>query len=227
MLPAECPPQSWLDICSLSLPATEVGGDYYDFFPLPGDRLAVVVGDVAGHGMASGLMLAGVRSCLTILVEELDQPLAVLAKLNRMVQQTARRRMLVTLAIVVLDRERRTAIIASAGHPPALLARHGLVKEVGLPALPLGTRLAPAFAQHEVALAKGDTLLLLSDGLYEAVGAGGDPYGLERLQEVLARQPAEAGASQIQAALVGDLTAFRRSAPQSDDVTFVVVKVLT
>ncbi len=225
MLPEGCPPQGWLDICSLSWPATEVGGDYYDYFPLEGGRLAVVVGDVAGHGMASGLLLAGVRSCLTILATELDRPLAVLAKLNHMVQQTARRRKLVTLAIVVLDPVRRIATVANAGHPPVLLSKAAGVTEVALPSLPLGTQLDPHFGLRELPLEAGDVLLLHSDGLYEGDDPFGEPYGMDRLAASLGRVPREAGAVAVRDALLADFAAFQAGAPQRDDLTFVVVKV--
>lgn len=225
MLPAGCPPQGWLDICSLSCPATEVGGDYYDYFPLAGGRLAVVVGDVAGHGMASGLLLAGVRSCLTILADDLDRPLAVLGKLNHMVQQTARRRKLVTLAIVVLDPARRVATVANAGHPPVFLSGAAGVEEISLPSLPLGTQLDPHFGLRELPLEADDVLLLHSDGLYEGEDRFGEPYGLERLAASLARVPREMGATAVRDALLADFAAFQGGAPQRDDLTFVVVKV--
>ncbi|HXU31661.1 MAG TPA: PP2C family protein-serine/threonine phosphatase [Thermoanaerobaculia bacterium] len=225
MLPEGCPPQGWLDICSLSWPATEVGGDYYDYFPLDGGRLAIVVGDVAGHGMASGLLLAGVRSCLTILATELDQPLAVLAKLNLMVQQTARRRKLVTLAIVILDPVRRIATVANAGHPPVFLASAAGVSEIALPSLPLGTQLDPHFGLRELPLETGDVLLLHSDGLYEGEDPFGEPYGLDRLAASLARVPRDIEATAVRDALVADFAAFQGGAPQRDDLTFVVVKV--
>lgn len=225
MLPEGCPPQGWLDICSLSCPATEVGGDYYDYFPLEGGRLAVVVGDVAGHGMASGLLLAGVRSCLTILATELDRPLAVLAKLNLMVQQTARRRKLVTLAIVVLDPVRRIATVANAGHPPVLFSNAAGVEEIALPSLPLGTQLDPHFGLRELPLEPDDVMLLHSDGLYEGEDRFGEPYGLERLAASLARVPRGLEAPAVRDALLADFTAFQGGAPQRDDLTFVVVKV--
>ena len=225
MLPEGCPPQGWLDICSLSCPATEVGGDYYDYFPLEGGRLAIVVGDVAGHGMASGLLLAGVRSCLTLLAGELDQPLAVLGKLNTMVQQTARRRKLVTLAIVVLDPVRRTATVANAGHPPVLVSNAAGVSEIDLPSLPLGTQLDPRFGLRELPLEEGDLLLLHSDGLYEGEDPLGEPYGLDRLAASLARVPRDLNAAAVRDALLADFAAFQEGAPQRDDLTFVVVRV--
>lgn len=225
MLPADCPPQGWLDICSYSNPATEVGGDYYDYFPLAGGRLAVVVGDVAGHGMASGLLLAGVRSCLTILAAELDDPLAVLGKLDGMVRQTARRRMLVTLAIVVLDPAKRKATIANAGHPPILLARASGVEEISIPSIPLGTQLAPRFGVNEVEIETGDVLLLHSDGLYEGEDPRGEPYGLDRLAASLARVPRDGAATATRDAILADFESFQNDAPQRDDLTFLVVKV--
>ncbi len=225
MLPEGCPPQGWLDICSLSCPATEVGGDYYDYFPLEGGRLAVVVGDVAGHGMASGLLLAGLRSCLTLLAQDLDRPLAVLAKLNQMVQQTTRTRRLVTLAIVVLDPVRRIATVANAGHPPVLWSNAAGVLEIALPSLPLGTQLDPRFGLRELALETGDLLLLHSDGLYEGEDPYGDPYGLDRLAASLARVPRDSEATAARDALLADFRAFQGGAQQRDDLTFVVVKV--
>lgn len=227
MLPADCPPQGWLDLCSHSTPATEVGGDYYDYFPLVGGSFAVVVGDVAGHGMASGLLLAGVRSCLTLLVEELDQPLAVLAKLNRMVRQTSRRRTLVTLAIVVLDPVARKAKVANAGHPPLLWARRGRVEEILLPSLPLGTELPPSFGMRELELETGDLLLLHSDGLYEGVNDQGEAYGLERLGASLARVPEGADADTTREAVLADFAAFIGTTAQRDDLTLIAIKVVS
>ena len=227
MLPADCPPQGWLDVCSHSAPATEVGGDYYDYFELPDGRFAVVVGDVAGHGMASGLVLAGVRSCLILLAEELGEPLAVLKKLNRMVQKAARRRTLVTLAIAVFDRERCSLTLASAGHPPVLLRRAatGAIEELALPSLPLGTRLAESFREQTVALAEGDLALLSSDGIFEELDGRGEVYGFERLARVLATMPPETSADAVRAALLDDLARFRGTTTPTDDQTLVVVRV--
>ncbi|MGH9363481.1 MAG: PP2C family protein-serine/threonine phosphatase, partial [Thermoanaerobaculia bacterium] len=120
ILPRAAPELPWLDVASLSLPAKEVGGDYYDFFKLGDDCLAIVVGDVAGHGVASGLMLYGVRSCLYMLRDELDRPLPVFMRLDRMVREAGPRRMLVTLQVGVVDAAARRLVVSSAGHPPAL-----------------------------------------------------------------------------------------------------------
>src|SRR6185295_429311 len=75
MLPQRAPELDWIDLAAASLPATEVGGDYYDYFHLADARLVLVLGDVSGHGLASGLLLSGVRSCLYLLEEELGSPI--------------------------------------------------------------------------------------------------------------------------------------------------------
>lgn len=227
MLPSRDPSLPWLEIASVSVPATEVGGDYYDYFTTASGKLAVVVGDVAGHGLASGLVLSGVRSCLTLLAEELDHPSAVMGKLHRMLQATASNRMLVTLAIVLYDRERSTVTTASAGHPPLLIRRAatGVVEEELLPALPLGAALSSRFEEREIAVARGDVLVLHTDGIYEALDGAGATYGLSRLATVIARQGADGTASGLRDGVIADLRAFRGAAPQEDDVTLVVMRI--
>lgn len=226
MLPLDCPVVPWLDICSLSLPATEVGGDYYDFFPLGPDRLAVVVGDVAGHGLASGLVLAGLRSCLTLLSDELDRPLEVMRKLHRVVCESSRRRVLVTLAIVVLDRLERRVVVVSAGHPPVLRwrAADGTVTEVVGGSLPLGSPLAGEFASAELPLEPGDLFLLHSDGLYEATSSTGDVFGMPRLIDSFGAHARDTSAQAVRDKLLHEIWTFKGDAPQADDVTFVTLR---
>ena len=188
ILPRSAPELPWLDLASVSLPAKEVGGDYFDFFKLEGDCLAIVVGDVAGHGVASGLMLYGVRSCLYMLREELCAPLPVLARLDRMVREAGPKRMLVTLQVAIVDAAERRLTVASAGHPPALhcAAATGEVTELGSSSLPLGTRLGAEPREQVVGLAPGDLLLFYSDGLPEVLDRHGEHYGVERVARVAA-----------------------------------------
>src|ERR1051325_5730303 len=99
MLPHAPPQLAWVDLAGVSIPATEVGGDYYDHFVLDDSRVALVSGDVGGHGMASGIVLAAVRAGLTLLRESLRDAPTVLARLDRLILATSRRRTLVSPAI--------------------------------------------------------------------------------------------------------------------------------
>jgi hypothetical protein len=223
MLPASVPVLPWLDIAAACLPATEVGGDYYDFFPVD-DGLAVVVADVAGHGVASGLVLASVRSGLALLMEEPGHQLGpTMVRLDRLVQRTSRR-MLVTLAIGRVDQPRGTLTVATAGHPPLLVRRRdGGVDEVVTPAPPLGTRLPATLDAAEVPFLPGDCCLLYTDGLIESPNVAGEPFGAARLVAALAALDPAGGARELVDALLAAVAAHRGEAPQQDDVTLVVL----
>ena len=224
MLPESAPPLDWADLCGISIPATEVGGDYYDYF-VDGDRVALVCGDVAGHGMASGLVLAGLRSGFTLLRDSLHDPGAVLRRLHDLVAQTSRRRMLVTVTVVLLDRSAKRATIASAGHPPVILRRaNGEVETIDLFAPPLGVRLPVNIPQRQLDVATGDVFVLHSDGIYETLNGDGDTYGLDRLAAVV--RDHNGTAQSLRDAIVGDVERFRGSTVQGDDMTVVVAKVM-
>jgi hypothetical protein len=225
MLPECAPRLDWLDVCAISVPATEVGGDYYDYF-VEDDRIALVCGDVAGHGMASGLVLSALRSGFTLLRESLHDPAAVLRRLHDLVAQTSRRRMLVTVSVVLVDREHRRATIASAGHPPVILRRaDGTVETIDLFAPPLGVRLPVDIPQRTIDITTGDTFVLHSDGIYETRNPGGEDYGLDRLVDVV-REHGAGSAEELRNAIIGDVANFRQGAESADDVTVVVGRVL-
>lgn len=224
MLPECAPNVAWADLCAVSIPATEVGGDYYDYF-VDGERVALVCGDVAGHGMAAGLVLSAMRSGFTLLRESLSNPAAVLRRLHDLVAETSRRRMLVTVAVVLLDQATRRATIASAGHPPVVVAHaDGTVETIDLYAPPLGVRLPVEIPQRTIDFHPGDIFVLHSDGVYETLSDLGETYGFERLVEVV-RAHIASDAESLRDAILADLERFRGSAAQEDDVTVVVAKM--
>jgi serine phosphatase RsbU (regulator of sigma subunit) len=227
MLPQGGPEVDWLDFAAASLPATEVGGDYYEFFPSGDSRMVLVIGDVAGHGLASGLLLSGVRSCLYLLEEDLTSPLRVMERLNHMVRRTTDKRTYVTLLCAVLDRGEDTLTVVSAGHPPVLHydPRSRSFDEVGKGAPPLGTFLESEYKVVRRPLMSGDLLVFYTDGLVEARNAGGQEYGDARLQRAVARAADSRTARQVRDAILGDLSNFKGDQEQADDLTVVVVRL--
>jgi serine phosphatase RsbU (regulator of sigma subunit) len=232
MLPQLPPDIGWVELAAASLPATEVGGDYYDYFRLSTTQLALVIGDVSGHGLASGLLLSGVRSCLYLLEKDLASPVPVLDRLNLMVRKTTDRRTYVTLLCAVLDRAADGSgvalKVASAGHPPLLHydSRTQTFFEVGEGAPPLGTMLEGSYQQIERQVRRGDLLVLYTDGLVESRNALGQDYGYPRLQKTVGR--AAAGTSsvrEIRDSILGDLSHFKGDSEQADDITVVVARV--
>lgn len=227
MLPTTAPDLPWLDLASVSLPATEVGGDYFDYLALPGGGLALVVGDVAGHGVGSGLVLSGVRSGLYLLRESLASPGEAVARLNAMVRDSAGgRRMLVTLLVAVLDPAGGRVAAVSAGHPPLILrSRGGGIAELGGGAPPLGTRLPAAYDEQRAPLGAGDLLVLYSDGFTEARNLAGEPFGGERLCREVERLAALPRALDVRDGLLHALSRFKGDAVQADDLTLLVARV--
>ncbi len=226
MLPVGAPDLDWVDFSSVSIPASEVGGDYFDYFELADSSLVIVIADVAGHGMASGMVLSGLRSSLHLLEDELIRPIEVLRKLDRMLRETVAGRTFVTLQIALLDPGLGRLTVANAGHPPLFLAsRDGRVTRLGGNSLPLGTQLAGDFSEESETLREGDALLLFSDGVPEARNLHAEEFGEERLLEELRRAPLEAEARLVRDSLLETLTLFQGDVEREDDLTLVVVKV--
>ena len=226
MLPEKAPSLEWLDIGGISVPASEVGGDYFDYFPLGVDRLAIVSGDVAGHGLASGIVLSALRAGFALLRADLSNPGLVLRRLHDVVAQASRRRMLTTATIILFNRTTSTATIANAGHPPIIL-RHkdGTVVSIDLFAPPLGVRLPIHVAERKLPFASGDTFVLHSDGVYESRNSAGESYGLEALEALIAGLDPAATAEEIRDAILSDVERFRDGTPQEDDITLVIARV--
>ncbi|MEM8934144.1 MAG: SpoIIE family protein phosphatase, partial [Acidobacteriota bacterium] len=227
MLPRSDPSSTWLDAAGISIPASEVGGDYYEYFRVSETRQAVVVADVAGHGVASGLLLAGVRSCLYLLQETQLQPREVLEKIDRVVRATTGKRDFVTMIYALFDHDQRKVVVSAAGHPPILhyVAATGQVEEIGLQALPLGTSLPRQIDEVEVSFGEGDLFLAVTDGIAETVDGRGNVYGTERLGDKLRTTHHDRSAREIRDTMLGDVWSFKADGEQTDDITLVVVKM--
>ena len=226
ILPDLPPRLQGVEIAHAYLPASEVGGDFYDVLALEDGRLAVAVGDVAGHGVSSGLVMAMAKSALAVQVTFNPDVQAVFTTLNRMVHQTARKRLLATLCYLLLDPRRRELVYASAGHLfPYRVTPGGKVESLESIAYPLGVRnyltVEPKTASHDA----GDTLFLFSDGLVEAMSSrNGDVYGFERLEESLSRH-AHRGVEALRDGVLADLNRFTGNQPREDDQTLLALRL--
>ncbi len=206
------------------LPATEVGGDYFDVFELPGGRLLVTVGDVAGHGLPTGLLMAMVKSAVATLVRGGHRGAELLQRLNDLILEQSLRRRMVTIAVVELDAEAGRVEISSAGHPPVLLAGPGgSVEEVLLGSLPVGYAwdAPPPSATRD--FPPGSRLVVYSDGLVETRNEAGEAYGWERLRGAI-EECRGCGVRALTAEVVGSVESFLGGADATDDITLMVVE---
>ena len=221
------------ELASIYLPATEVGGDFYDVRALGDGRLALAIGDVAGHGVSSGLVMSMARAALLVQARFDPEVEGVVHALNRVVCESGPR-LLTTLCYLVLDPRSSRARFACAGHLwPYLVSRSGDVTALQSTSYPLGVRAQLDLDVREQALQPGDVLVLTSDGLVEARRLGGEePFGYERLEESLRRR-AGSGGDRLMQGLLEDLEIFlgagRRvdlaSVEREDDLTVLVVTV--
>ncbi len=223
----ELPPQLLgIKLAHTYLPATEVGGDFYDVLALEDGRLAVAVGDVAGHGVSSGLVMSMAKSALAVQVSFNPDVEAVFGTLNRMVYQSARKRLLTTLCYALLDPRDRTMTFASAGHLfPYRVGVGGDVAALESISYPLGVRDSLAVRERAARLEPGDKLFLFSDGVVEARPENSDEeYGFERLERSLASH-AGASVEGLRDGVLDDLGRFTGGAPREDDLTVLVLEI--
>jgi len=165
--------------------ANEVGGDYYEVLRLPDGRVAMMVGDATGHGMASGLVMAIANATLKTALDLDPDPRRVIAVLNRTLCRTGTRRTFMTVFYALLTPGAGDLISVCAGHPFPLLRRAGgRLEELGRGGLPLGVRDELAPEPQVVTLAAGDLLVLYTDGLAEAVNAQAEAFGYERIADL-------------------------------------------
>lgn len=204
--------------------ANTVGGDIYDFAPLPDGRLAVLFGDASGHGMTAGLIMAVAHAAFRTQLDVDASPAAMFATLNRILCRTGSPRAFFGCVSVVLQPDGSyTACVA--GHPPILrLAASGEVLDrIGQGAYPLGIRPTLSWPVETGRLEVGDRLLIFSDGLPEAHDAAGREFGYDRIEAVVRRAGA-ISATTLVSVLSADLKAFCGDADFEDDVSIAVLR---
>lgn len=225
----ELPPElNGVETAHAYQPASEVGGDFYDVLALEDGRIAVAVGDVAGHGVSSGLVMSMAKSALAVQVTFDPEVDSVFRTLNRMVYQGARRRLLTTLVYALVDPVRRELFWASAGHLfPYRIGRDGVLSPLESVAYPLGVRRTLEVRTRRIHLDPGDLLFLFSDGVVEARAEGSqDLWGFERLEQSLERHAAMGSATALRDGVLRDLRAFVGSdAPLEDDLTVLALRM--
>jgi serine phosphatase RsbU (regulator of sigma subunit) len=218
LLPSEPPRIAGYEFFDYYAPAKYVGGDYYDYLPLAGGRLALVVGDVSGKGVPAALLMVKVASELEASLATERDPVQVLNQVNQRFSRRNPEGTFVTMVLAVLDLSAHQMSIVNAGHLRPLLRRpDGSVVEIGdaEAGLPLGVVPNSLYAQTRLDIQLGDALVLVSDGITEAQSAGRGQYGQRRL---LAQLQTPAGsATDIGRRIIHDVDRFVGQHPQSDD----------
>ncbi|MBI3837993.1 MAG: SpoIIE family protein phosphatase [Planctomycetia bacterium] len=219
LLPSAPPELAGYHFFDFYEPASQVGGDYYDYIELPGNRLAVVLGDVSGKGVAAALIMAKLSGEVRFCLASEPDPATAMNRINTSFSRSGWQDRFVTFVLALLDANRHEITLVNAGHMPPLL-RHsqGGVEPVGSnqAGLPLGIDPEFQYQRHTHQFVPGDYLTLFTDGISEAMNGAGELYGLDRLREQLATQAAPvAGLGRF---ILDDVKRFVGGRPQSDDM---------
>jgi sigma-B regulation protein RsbU (phosphoserine phosphatase) len=218
LFPDSTPDIQGFVISGMCIPCREVGGDWFDYIPLPDGSLAIVIADVSGKGSGAALLMASTRSILRIYAEKGLTPGEVLSKVNSALVKDFPKTRFVTMIYAVIHPAGRRIVFANAGHPPPVLADSGgvhlLSYETGFP---LGIQ-EGFFPEHTIEMPSSSRLLLYSDGITEAMNHTNEEYGEERIKEQMISQ-----AVTIRNVL-DDVQTFINGLPASDDMTVVMIK---
>jgi serine phosphatase RsbU (regulator of sigma subunit) len=220
-LPKGLPEYAGYGFAASYSPASKVGGDFYDFIEMAGQRLGVVVADISGKGVGAALYMARLTRDLRAFCAQDILPCKVLEQMNRVVVEAGRVNMFVTMLFALIDLPSGRMILANAGHfPPVLRNARGISKVLPLESsFPLGVEDKPEYRNASFTLKPGDNVLMYTDGLTEAMNHKDEMLGLERLVEGLRR--GKLSAKDLHDRALEVMRAHVKGAPQHDDTTLV------
>lgn len=225
LFPRQIPQVKGHSLAARCQPARETGGDFFDFIELGDGRLGLIIADVAGKGMPAALLMANTRSVWRAEARLGDGPAETLRRVNRSLWQdmNANSKSFVTCLYAVLTPPAREIRLASAGHPLPLRHNDAGIREIEVYGLPLGLEPDAAFDEVTVLLNPGDTLLLYTDGVIEAMNSSRRMFGLERLTAFMEREGHSTAETLAEQAWL-EARAFSGQAGQDDDITVMVLK---
>lgn len=225
ILPEYDPDQYGLEIMSYIKPAEEVGGDFYDYVFQDENRIGLVIGDVSGHGIPAGLLMAMAKSCIHNQAQHSTDVINVMNAMNKMVFDTVQRRLFMTFLYAIIDRSSKKLVYSNAGHHfPYLLRKNGDLISLEYPSYPLGVRKDGNYKKQSVDLKKGDIIIFYSDGIIEQTNKNMDLFGFTGFEDTIKSQVGSSAKEMLRNILL-KLDDFAEDTPRVDDVTLIVMKI--
>ena len=227
LLPSHIPKIGGIQIAAGLIPAEEIGGDCFDFIPLDKDRILIYVGDVTGHGVPSGLVVA-IANAVVYSFARCETVKDILVSANHILRQKTSPNMFLTMIMAKWDNSKERLSYVSAGHERMLFYSLDEKKVHMAPgggmALGMLPDISTLLEEREVQMKSGDVLVLYSDGITEAQNDKKEPFGMERLKRILRECGSLPSAEAVKNAVLSELKEFIGGTKQIDDVTIVVVR---
>lgn len=215
------------DISGTSIYCDETGGDYYDYFLLPGDKLGIVVADACGHGVGAAMLMTSVRAFLISAIWDYQSPAQILKNINNHItRDCSKSGRFTTMFFLEIDARTRNLKWVRAGHEPAVVfhAQSQTISHLDGTGLVLGVDDTYDFEDSITSACQtGDIILIGTDGINETRNKNQDIFGHKRLEKII-RDHAQDSAKVIQETIVGEVDTFRGDLAQEDDITLVVIK---
>jgi sigma-B regulation protein RsbU (phosphoserine phosphatase) len=229
LLPAAPPAVPGLDLSGTSIYCQETGGDYYDYVLLPEGRLGVVVADVSGHGIDAALFMASARAFLLSEAQSFKTPALLARDVNRyMTRDSDPTGRFMSMFFLEIDPRAKMLRWVRAGHEPAMVYEpvRATFRELGGEGMAMGVMDTAEYRDYtQQGWEPGSVIVIGTDGITETRNIAGEFFGAERVRQVV-RANASRSAAGIQSAVIEAVQGFRGEAPQEDDVTLVVVKLM-
>jgi len=228
LMPEKAPDVEGLDIAGITVPALEVGGDLFHYYQPPGEQgsVGIAVADVSGKGMKAAVATVLVSGMLRADRDRGGAPAELLTAINGGLIGGTSVAGFVAMQALVVDGRTAQARYSNAGQVPPLLLRSGRARWLEEPGLPLGVDDKPGYEDHAIRLEPGDVLLLMTDGITEAMNEKKELLGFEGVGRAVQALPGHTEASAILESILAQVRAFTGKAKQHDDMTIVVVKVM-
>jgi sigma-B regulation protein RsbU (phosphoserine phosphatase) len=224
LLPKVHPAIPGYDVAGTSIPAQEVGGDYFDYIPVDAERWALALGDVSGKGLPASLVMANLQATLRGQTYPGVSVKECVARSNRLLHRSTSPEKFVTLFYGILDTTAHRLVFSNAGHDnPYFYSGDAPVRRLATGGIVLGAIDEYPFQEEAVDLAPGDLLVIYSDGIAEAMNAKGGFFGEERIAETIAKHR-DATAAELMEKILAAARKFAGKHPQSDDMTLLILK---
>jgi serine phosphatase RsbU (regulator of sigma subunit) len=225
-LPTRLPQTPRIHVAAMGVPSKYVGGDYYDCVELADEHYLIAIADVAGKGVPAALLASMVQASIRTQAQDGKPVHEVLARLNRLVHEATPEDRFATCFLGCLGCDGPDLSFSNAGHNYPILASDGSTRFLKEGGIPLGIDPAALYPDVHVPLARGDTLVLYTDGITDARCLDGTDYGEERLLEVVGALPRELTAEETLRAIAADVQRFTAGAEQMDDMTLLALKMV-
>ena len=227
ILPKKFPETLMLQLHAEMKPATDVGGDFYDFFWLNLEEIGVVMADVSGKGVTAGMFMAVARTHLKAIAPYCKGPAECLKKLNNELSQDNETSMFVTVFYGIINVKTGLFKFANGGHcPPIHIDKRGDIKTISsVKGVGIGVFEEAPFEEHELILSPQDLVFLYTDGITEAMSPNMEEYGSQRLLDICQLASAKSAKDFLET-VIDDVKFFAKEAPQSDDITCLAFRFL-